>query len=163
MIDDLSKACSKISEDSLYTAQAHFFCAKKWHTKSFCLVVVPSMMAGLAGFIVAMDVGPSWIAAISTLGGLITVVASWVGVERDSIRHEFSGKMFTSLRHEADVLNETLKNTMSPEEFKNHFLQLHKKYLLLSETLEITDDACFRKARENVQQGIFLYDFQQMK
>lgn len=162
MIDDLSKACSKISEDSLYTAQAHFFCAKKWHTKSFWLVVVPSFMAGLAGFIVAMG-GPSWIAAISALGGLITAVASWVGVERDSIRHEFAGKMFTSLRHEADVLNETLKNTMPPEEFKNHFLQLHKKYLLLSETLEITEDACLQKARENVQQGIFLYDFQQKK
>lgn len=162
MIDDLSKACSKISEDSLYTAQAHFFCAKKWHTKSFWLVVVPSFMAGLAGFIVAMG-GPSWIAAISALGGLITAVASWVGVERDSIRHEFAGKMFTSLRHEADVLNETLKNTMPPEEFKNHFLQLHKKYLLLSETLEITEDDCLQKARENVQQGIFLYDFQQKK
>lgn len=162
MTDTLSTACNKISEDSLYTAQAHFFCAKKWRTKSFWLVVIPSFMAGVAGFVVAMG-GPFWIAAISALGGLIPAVASWVGVERDSIRHEFAGKMFTSLRHEADVLNETLKNTMSPEEFKSHFLQLHKKYVLLSETLEITDDACFQKARESVQQGIFLYDFQQKK
>lgn len=116
MTDTISTACNKISEDSLYTAQAHFLCAKKWHKKSFCLVVLPSFMSAMAGFVVAMG-GPTWVAVISALGGLVPAVASWVGVERDSIRHEHAGKLFTSLRHEAKVLNETLKDTISSQEF----------------------------------------------
>jgi hypothetical protein len=158
-VKSFTDACKKIEEDSLYTAQAHFIAAQKWYRKSLWLVVIPSLIAGLSGLIVAAG-GAPWVAAFAAIGGFIPAISAWLGVEKDSIRHENAGKLFTALRHDAIMLREVFENAMPEDQSMKQLTNLHNKYLMLVQTQDLTDEKSFNKARDNIKNNIFIYDFE---
>ena len=110
MCDEKTQAildeCKTIEENCLYTAQTHFVMAGKAGRMAALLLIIPSIVASLAGILTAMGL-PGWIGAFAAIAGVVTGVATYCGIGRNKVDHAAAGNLLTCLRHEARAIHET--------------------------------------------------------
>lgn len=154
----LMAECHKIAEDSLYTAQAHFEVASaKGRAVKLWLQLLPAIATALSGIIVALG-GPPWWGAIAALSGVLTGVAAYLGVDKETASHTVAAKLFTKLRHDARALADTFSKDMPEAEFRAEVKKLRDRYANYVESCPDTDDGAFEKARKKIQDGRFQPD-----
>lgn len=157
--DHLLAACRRIAEDSLYTAQAHFeMASQKGRRASFWLVLLPSLVGFASGLAVAIG-APGWVGAFAACAGIVSAVATFLGVAKEATAHEIAGKLLTQLRHEARALCDTYAPPDMPRDlFAAQVRALQDRYRAFVASLPLTDDKAFTKAQAKIQSGTFRYD-----
>jgi hypothetical protein len=156
--DHLLAACRRIEENCLYTGQTHFAMAsqKSKRAKGW-LVLLPSAVSSLSGLIVALG-APGWVGAFAAVSGVVSGVATFLGVDKDVNAHENAGKLLTQLRHEAGALCDTYSPDLPQEQFAAQVRALENRYGAYVASLPLTDDKEFEKVRTRVRSGTFQYD-----
>jgi hypothetical protein len=158
-VDTLVQECKRISEDSLYTAQAHFETARLADLRErWVMLIVPSFIAAVSSILVA--VGPAewkWLAAVAAAASLVATVAGYLRVDERATLQTQAGNAFTILRHQARLLAE-LANTLELNDLHGRITRLTERYEDLVRATPSTDNRAFNIARNRVKQGIFLRD-----
>jgi hypothetical protein len=161
-LEHLIAECRTVAENSLYNAQAHHELAstlqKRADRKAIWMVIVPSAIAGVAGFLTAVGL-PSWLGAFSAVGGFLAAVSTVLGGDTSHSRHCTAASQWTALRHEARALQETYFRELPHEQFLAEVRRINDRYNTLCQALEPTDKESFDKARKRIQSGIFDPDF----
>lgn len=152
--------CKTVAENCLYNAQAHFLLARKAELKAQLLLILPSIAAAISGFLTAIGL-PGWIGAFAAVSGVVSGVASALGVDRKAASHKQAGNLMTALRHEARTLCDTYWRELPHEQFVSEVRRLNDRYNSLIQVLEATDSKAFEKARITIKQGIFEPDFRE--
>lgn len=154
----LLQECETIAENSLYNAQAHFVLADAKENKARLLLIIPSAVAGLAGILTALGL-PSWIGALSALGGFIVAIATILGVDKEPTANRNAACQWTALRHEARSLHETYSRELPREQFLAEVRRIDDRYIALSQALPPTDRKSFEIARKQIKAGVHDSDF----
>ena len=150
--------CKKIEENCLYTGQTHFAMAASAGRKvKVWLMLIPSIIGGGSGLAVALG-APTWIGAFAAFTGIVTSVATFLGIDKESIAHETAGKLLTQLRDETRALREAYSPDMTPEQFATDVRALGTRYRAFVASLPLTNDDAFQKARKKIKDGVFQFD-----
>lgn len=158
-VQHLLDECATVAENSLYTAQAHFADAEQTERLKWGLLVGPSGIAAVAGMLTAIGL-PSWIGIFSAVAGLVTGIASALGVDRKASGHVRAGNLFTALRHEARSLRDTFAHELPREQLTAEVRRIADRYGWLIQTLDPTSPKAFEEAQRRVKKGLFVMDFQ---
>lgn len=157
-VGHLVAECKKIEENCLYTGQTHFAMAASSGRKvKVWLMLIPSIIGAGSGLAVALG-APTWIGAFAAFTGIVTSVATFLGIDRESIAHETAGKLLTQLRDETRALREAYSPNMTPEQFATDVRALGNRYRAFVASLPLTSDDAFEKARKKVKDGVFQFD-----
>lgn len=155
----LVQECSRVAEDSLYTAQAHFETARVANLRErWVMLIIPSAIA--AGSSIVVAVGPvewKWVSAIAAAASLIATVASYLRVDERVASQTQAGNAFTTLRHEARILAESA-GTIDATDLRNRVARLTEMYASLVQATPLTDNKAFETARARIKAGLFLRD-----
>lgn len=161
-LEHLIDECKTVAENSLYNAQTHHELAstvqKRADKKAIWMVIVPSAIAGVAGFLTAVGL-PSWLGAFSAVGGFLAAVSTVLGGDKLHNRHCTAASQWTALRHEARSLHETYFRELPHAQFLAEVRRIDDRYNTLCQALEPTDNESFDKARERIKSGIFTPEF----
>jgi hypothetical protein len=156
--DHLLAECEKVEENCLYTAQTHFvMAAKKQRLASGWLVVLPSIVSSLSGLAVAIGAKP-WVGAFAAVAGVVSGVATFLGVDKEASSHETAGKLLTQLRDDSRALRETYSHDLSAEQLGTEVRAIGNRYRAYVASLPLTDEASFEKARAKIKSGTFVFD-----
>lgn len=156
--DHLLAACQRIEENCLYTGQTHFEMAlQKGKRAKGWLVLLPSSISSISGLIVALG-APGWLGAFAAVSGLVSGVASFLGVDKEATAHETAGKLLTQLRHEVRALADTYSPDMPLEHFAAQVRALENRYGAFVASLPLTENKTFEKVRAKIKSGTFQYD-----
>ena len=158
-IEHLLRQCKVIDENCLYTAQAHFAMAIKARWQSRSLLVIPSVISAISGILVAVGL-PSWLGAFAAASGLVTGIASILGVDRKAKSHEQVANDLTVLRHDARAMHEAYWREIPKEQLFYETRAIHSRYNSIIRTTEMTDEAAFQVGREKIKSGHFKPDFE---
>lgn len=154
----LLTACQRIAQDCLYTGQTHFeMASQKARRSKGWLILLPSVVSSISGIAVACG-APGWIGAFAALSGVVSGVATFLGVDKDAAAHETAGKLLTQLRHEARALCDTYAPDMPVEHFAAQVRALENRYGAFVASLPLTDEKAFDKVRLRIKAGTFRYD-----
>jgi hypothetical protein len=156
----LLDGCKTISENCLYTATTHYILAKQAGWRVALFLLVPAVVAAVAGILTSVGM-PGWIGAFASAAGLVSGVATFLGADRKEIAHKSAGNLFTCLRHEARALHETFHLSLPDDQLLAEVRRLSDRYNCLVETTELTDDKAYEKARKKVKSGTFTPDFRE--
>lgn len=159
-VEHLLTACKTIEENCLYTAQTHFVLASRTTTARTAFLVFPAVVSALAGALVAIGFTP-YLGVVGALGGMISAVASVLGVDKPPLNHRHAANLFTALRHQARSLHETFWREMPKDTLVAEVKRLEERYSTLLQTLEPTDDEAFQIARARIKEKLFEMDFRQ--
>jgi hypothetical protein len=155
----LVQECSRVAEDSLYTAQAHFETARLANLRErWGMLIIPSSVAAISSILVA--VGPSdwkWLSAIAAAASLVATVAGYLRVDERVASQTQAGNAFTTLRHEARLLAE-LADSIDPAELRERVTRITERYASLVQTTPLTDNKGFDIARKRIKQALFVPD-----
>lgn len=157
-IGNLLQECETIAENSLYNAQAHFILADAKEMKGRWLLIAPSAVAAVCGFLTALG-APGWLGAFSAVGGLMVTLASIFGVDKEPTSHRNAACQWTALRHEARSLHETYFKELPREQLLAEVRRIDDRYIALTQALQPTDRPSFEKARKQIQSGVHQADF----
>lgn len=157
-IKHLLEECKVIEENCLYTAQAHFEIASRVKKRSKLFFLIPSCISTLSGILTAIGL-PSWLGAFAAISGLITGLFSVLGIGKQSSAHKQAANILTTLRHDARALHEAYWQEITRDQLFAEVRRLHDQYNALIQTLEMTDNASFEKARQRIKAGRFNPDF----
>jgi len=156
--EHLLAECKKIEENCLYTAQTHFEMASdKGKRAKAWLVLLPSIVSASSGLAVAIG-APGWIGAFAAVSGVVSGVATFLGVGKESSAHETAGKRPTQSRDEARVLGETYSRDLSAQQLAVEVRALGNRYRAYVASLPVTDGRAFEKARAKIKSGAFAFD-----
>lgn len=156
--EHLLSECRKIEENSLYTAQTHFeMASQKAKRASGWLVLLPSLVSAASGLAVAIG-APAWVGAFAAFSGVVSGVATFLGVGKEASAHEMAGKLLTQLRDEARALRETYSSDLSIEHFATEVRALGNRYRAFVASLPLTEERAFEKARAKIRSGLFQFD-----
>jgi hypothetical protein len=156
--DHLLAACRRLEENCLYTSQTHFEMASQKATRAKgWMVLLPSAISSVSGLIVALG-APGWVGAFAAIAGVVSGVATFLGVDKDATAHEMAGKLLTQLRHEARALSDTYSPDMPVDRFAADLRALENRYGAFVASLPLTDDKAFEKVRGKIKSGTFQYD-----
>jgi hypothetical protein len=159
-VQHLLVECQRIEENSLYTAQAHFEIATSTgRRKKVWLQFLPSLVGAGCGLAVAIG-APPWIAAFSAFAGVVSAVATFLGVEKEAGAHEAAGKLLTQLRDEARALREAYSPALTQEQFSAEVRALGNRYRAYVASLPLTNDAAFERGRKKIKDQAFQFDAQ---
>lgn len=154
----LLSECAKIEENCLYTAQTHFImAASKQKTASGWLVLLPSLVSSGSGLAVAVGAKP-WIGAFAAVAGVVSGVATFLGVGKEAAAHETAGKLLTQLKDDARALRETYARDLSSDQLATEVRALGNRYRAYVASLPLTDEASFEKARAKIKTRVFEFD-----
>lgn len=154
----LLEACRVLEENSLYTAQAHFEMGARAEVARNMLLIVPAVFSAAAGALVAMGYSPM-LGVAGALAGMLSAVASVLGVDKPPMQHRQAANLFTALRHEARSLRETFWCEMPRAALVAEVKRLEERYAVLAQTSEPTDDKAFNAARNKIRTKLFEMDF----
>lgn len=158
-IECLITECKQIQEDSTYTAEAHYIIADKLSKKAFWYKVTPACITVFSAFQLLTG-SPSWVAWVTLLSGLVTIMNVFMEPEKRARGHLFAAKNFTVLKHEARALHESFKDFITEDEFYHTVKRLRERYDLLVQFTPSTDDkVAWEKARERIKSGVHTADF----
>ncbi|MGK3985111.1 SLATT domain-containing protein [Sorangium sp. So ce136] len=150
--------CKRIEENCLYTGQTHFeMASQKAKQASGWLVLLPSLVSAGSGLAVAIG-APSWIGAFAAVSGVVSGVATFLGVGKEASAHETAGKLLTQLRDEARALREAHWHELSAEQLAREIRAFGQRYQAYVASLPLTDNAAFEKVRKRVKSGRFQFD-----
>src|SRR5262245_28909315 len=90
----------KMREDATYSAQAYYEASKSAEFWGRSIVLIPALLAGLAGLIIAFG-GPRELGAVSAVSAVVAATAAFLGSEKRASSFKESARRFTSLRHRA--------------------------------------------------------------
>lgn len=152
--EHLLRECSRIEGNCLYTAQAFFSRAEKAEKLSRLLLIVPSLLSAITGILAAVGL-PSWLGAFAALGGVVTGIASALGVDRIAGEHRQVANRLTALRHEAISIREALWREISREQLVAEVRRLNDRYNWLIQGPLATDRESFTAARKLIKSGVF--------
>lgn len=156
--EHLLAECKKIEENCLYTGQTHFeIASQKARRASGWLVLLPSLISAGSGLAVAIG-APGWVGAFAAFAGIVSGVATFLGVGKEANAHETAGKLLTQLRDEARALRETFSLEWSPDQFATEVRALGTRYRAFVASLPLTEDAAFEKVRAKIRSGVFQFD-----
>lgn len=156
--DHLKTECKKIEENCLYTGQTHFaIAARKERRATGWLVLAPSVVSAVSGFATALG-APNWVGAFAALAGVVSGVATFLGVTKEATAHELAGKLLTQLRDEARALRETYSADLSQEQFATEVRALGNRYRAFVASLPPTNDEDFESVRKKIRSGTFEFD-----
>jgi hypothetical protein len=156
--EHLQAACRRVEQDCLYTAQTHFeMASQKAKRAKGWLVLLPSFVSSISGLAVALG-APGWIGAFAAVSGVVTGVATFLGIDKDANAHELAGKLLTQLRHEARALCDTYSPDLPVDQFASQVLALQNRYGAFVASLPLTSDKAFERVRAKIKSGTFQYD-----
>ena len=161
-IQHLLDECKIVEENCLYTSQTHFQMASKAESQARLLLIIPSFIAAISGILTAIGF-PSWIGAFAAVSGLITGIASFLGVDKKAGVHKQAGNILTALKHEARTLHEAYWQEIPREQLIAEVRRIHDKYNTLIQILETTDNSAFEEGRKRIKNGLFNPDFRPNK
>jgi len=147
-----------VEENCLYTAQAHFAIAARKGAIVRIVYVSASVVAGLAGGLVAAGL-PAWLGVFSAAGGIVGAVTAALGADKDVHVHRVAANALTKLRHEARALRETFASALTKDELSREVRRITDGYNNLIQGLPPTDDEAMAQARKAIQSGTFVPDF----
>ncbi len=151
----------KVSENSLYSAQAHFFDAKAAESARWQYIVIPALLGAVLALIAAFRPDIKWAAAVAAFLAAAAGIASSIGVDKDTAAHNSAGQALTVLRHEADRVASGFWREMTKAELYAETRRICDKYDQLTAVLIPTSDEGFAKATENIKKRTFEYDFKE--
>ena len=154
--------CRTIAENCLYTAQAHYVMSKRAYWRGKVFLIIPSCVSAVAGILTAVGL-PGWIGAFAAAAGLVSAVASTLGVAEDESAHTSAGNLFTCLRHEARAIHETFYPDLTHEQLLSEVRRLSDRYNCLVQGTKSTDDKSFTAGREKIRSGTFTPDFRETR
>lgn len=157
-MQNLITECKQIHDDSNYNAEAHYFLEHRLSKRAYLLKTIPAVITVLSAFGLLIG-SPNWLAWITLLSGIITILNIFMDPEKKARDHEFAAKNFTILKHEARSLHESFRDFMSESDFLCNVKLLRQKYNLLVLCTPPTDEESFNKARERIKKGVHEPDF----
>jgi hypothetical protein len=147
--DQLVASCRRLEDDCTYTGMTHFeMAAQKGRAAKGWLVLLPSMVSAGSGLAVALA-APGWVGAFAALAGVISAVATFLGVDKEATAHEMAGKLLTQLKHEARALREA--DDLDDDGFAAQLRVLQNRYGAFVASLPVTDNKAFQKVRARLK------------
>jgi hypothetical protein len=156
-IDNLRQECHQIEQDSLYTAQAHFWLAERGAKATWWWFYPAISVGGACGALVALGL-PAWLGVLSALSGIIVGLAKLSGVDQLSGKHTHAANVLTALRHDARFASRMLSTALPPEQFLAEVRRLRDRYNLWVQVLPATTEEAFEHARARVKHGLLKPD-----
>ena len=151
-LSNLLQECDTVAQNSLYNAQANFLMADYKEKQALWLLVAPSLIAGICGLLAAVGL-PHWLGAFSAAGGLVATVAGVLGVDRQPTAHRNAASQWTSLRHEARSLFQTMFRELPRDQFLAEVRRIDDRYTALCQALPPTNRRAFETARKEIKAG----------
>jgi len=158
-VESLVNECKQIQEDSTYSAEVHYIIAGKLAKKAFWYKLIPACITVFSAYKLLTG-SQSWVAWITLLSGLVTIMNVFMEPEKRARGHQFAAKSFTVLKHEARSLHESFKDFISDDEFYHTVKRLREKYNMLAQLTPPTDDKdAWEEARKRIKAGVHKADF----
>lgn len=145
--------CKIIQQNCTYTAEAHHQMASIQKSYSIWLQVIPSVCAALTGTLVAAGFAKTDLLFVTIISAVVSAVANVINPNKAYNEHLNAAKSFTTLKHDARFLHESLEITMSDDAFASSVQLLHKKYNDLVKIVPATNSKAFVRAQEVIKSG----------
>lgn len=148
-VEELEKLCV----DASYSAQAYFEAAKSAEFWDKIIVFIPSLLAAVASFSVAVGASRQW-ASVGAISGAVAATAAFVGVGKKAVSYKENGRHFTQLRHEAGLERSLALNGPDSAELERKVRALRQQYADAVSTSELISNRLFNRASKRIQSGI---------
>lgn len=153
MPESLLKECSRVEENSTYSAETHHIMAKRQDLLYTVTQLVPALAAATMGTLVVGQVVPAWVGVAATIAAGVTAVGTVLNPQRTFFEHLSAAKAFTVMKHDARAARDRAPS-MTNEQADCISENLHERYNDLVRTAPPTADWAFDKARARIQSGV---------
>jgi hypothetical protein len=143
--------------DALYGAQTQFEASKRLARHARMLILFPSSLAAIAGFLVAVGL-PPWIGAVSAVAGVMSATASYLGADRKPAAYLRTAQRFTELRHEVRRSRDLARHAASVEQLRTAVETLGQRYANIVDSSEPTTNKDYTLADQRIKDGTFDYE-----
>jgi hypothetical protein len=141
-----------LNDHAKYNAQTYFEAAKRAELWGKTIVLVPALVAGVSGVLVALGVGKEWGVA-SAIAGVIAATASFLGAERKAPSYRESARRYTQLKHKVQLVQALALQCESIEELGGKSNELQEEYLGIVGRDEPVSNKFYETASKRVEAG----------
>lgn len=152
-MEELEKLCV----DASYSAQAYFEAAKSAEFWDKVIVFVPSLLAAIAAFSVAIGAARQW-ASVGAISGAVAATASFVGVGKKAVSYKETGRRFTQLRHEAGLERSLALDAADIADLESKVRALRQEYADAVSSGELIPNRLFNRAAKRIKSGVLSSD-----
>jgi hypothetical protein len=145
--------CTRIEENSAYTAEAHHILAKRQQLWYKLFQLIPAIATAVIGTLTVGQVVPQWVGIVGLITAVVAAIGTVLNPQQSYYQHVTAAKAFTAMKHDARAIRE-FGGLSTSEEFSVSVKSLHDRYNDLVRIAPLTEDWAFEEARKRIQGGV---------
>jgi hypothetical protein len=157
LAQSLGQECSRLEEDTLYSARGHFEAARTWGRVHLTIGLPTALLAAVAG-VSAFNNLPLLAGGTSILVAALSSVSTFLNPSEKAQTHLLAGNKFNAVRSQARLLREvTLRTSASKDDVAITLHGLVSTKDTLNQESPIIPRPAFERARKGIAAGEAAY------
>lgn len=153
----IARECSRLEEDSLYSAKGSFEAAKRWGHVHLMVGIPTALIAAVAG-VSAFNDYPEFAGVLAVLVTALSSISTFLNPSEKAQAFSQAGNRYNALRARARFLREvTGRTTATPEEQAAELKEILAEKEKVSQESPIISRPAFERARKGIEAGEAAY------
>ena len=153
LAESISQECSRLEEDTLYSARGHFEAARTWGRVHLTIGLPTALLAALAG-VSAFNNQPLLAGGAAIFVAALSSVSTFLNPSEKAQVHLLAGNKFNAVRCQARFLREvTLRTSVPADDVALTLQSLVSTKDTLNQDSPIIPRPAFARARKGIEAG----------